>query len=203
VPKKNLSRDIVPTLGNVVSVAQSSARLQRARECLSRAEMHFVLDNDPGLVPPLLGHLEECATSLQWCDRTDRLRVGMALHEAVTNAMYHGNLEVSSDLRQDDERIFHDLADRRRQQSPYRERRVHVRVSLSRHEAVYVVRDEGPGFNPAALPDPLDPANLGRVGGRGLVLIRTFMDRVIHNETGNEITLIKHRSQESGVRGEE
>ena len=41
------------------------------------------------------------------------------------------------------------------------------------------------------LPDPTDPANIEKVSGRGLLLIRTFMDEVHHNKTGNEITMIK------------
>ena len=57
-----------------------------------------------------------------------------------------------------------------------------------------MVRDEGPGFDPATLPDPTDPSNLERVGGRGLLLIRTFMDEVRHNESGNEITFVKRRA---------
>jgi len=44
------------------------------------------------------------------------------------------------------------------------------------------------------LPDPTDPANLERIGGRGLLLIRTFMDEVRHNDRGNEVTLVKRRS---------
>jgi signal transduction histidine kinase/DNA-binding response OmpR family regulator/HPt (histidine-containing phosphotransfer) domain-containing protein len=57
--------------------------------------------------------------------------------------------------------------------------------------AVYLVRDEGPGFDPASLPDPTDPASLGETHGRGLLLIRTFMDEVTYNEAGNEITMTK------------
>jgi len=53
------------------------------------------------------------------------------------------------------------------------------------------VEDEGPGFDPATLPVPTDPANLERIGGRGLMLIRTFMDEVEHNEKGSRITLRK------------
>jgi len=53
------------------------------------------------------------------------------------------------------------------------------------------VEDEGPGFDPATVPDPTDPGNLERIGGRGLMLIRTFMDDVEHNEKGNRITLRK------------
>jgi len=110
---------------------------------------------------------------------------------ALVNAIEHGNLEVPSALKETDERAFHTLIEERRRTPPYRDRRVHVVSRESPVEAVYTIRDEGPGFNPADLPDPTDPANLEKVSGRGLLLIRTFMDEVCHNETGNEITLVK------------
>ena len=59
-------------------------------------------------------------------------------------------------------------------------------------EVRFVIRDEGPGFDQSRLADPTDPENWERVGGRGLLLIRTFMDEVWHNPAGNEITLVKH-----------
>ena len=58
-------------------------------------------------------------------------------------------------------------------------------------EAVFVVRDEGPGFDPNSLPDPTDPENLLKPSGRGIMLIRTFMDAVSFNEKGNEVTMVK------------
>ena len=60
-------------------------------------------------------------------------------------------------------------------------------------EARFVIRDEGPGFDPRTLPDPTDPENLLKPSGRGVMLIRTFMDAVAFNETGNEITMIKRQ----------
>src|SRR5207247_8759528 len=93
--------------------------------------------------------------------------------------------------REQDEKLYHALLDERRQQEPYQDRRVHVSARESRAEAVYVIRDEGPGFDPTGLPDPTDPSNLEKVSGRGLLLIRTFMDEVHHNKEGNEITMIK------------
>jgi anti-sigma regulatory factor (Ser/Thr protein kinase) len=57
----------------------------------------------------------------------------------------------------------------------------------------FVVQDEGPGFDPSTLPDPTLPSNVGQTNGRGLFLIRTFMDEVTFNETGNVVTMIKHR----------
>ena len=141
-----------------------------------------------------MGRLHETALRLGLFDENVALRVDLALHETLQNAIHHGNLEVSSDLRQDGEAPFFDLIARRRRESPYADRRLHVRGRFRRSEAVYIIRDEGPGFDPGTLPDPTDPANLERIGGRGLMLIRTFMDEVTFNAAGNEITLTKRRT---------
>jgi CheY-like chemotaxis protein len=199
VPKRNLEQDILDTLNRVLLVSRAGRDQRRVQDCITQTELHFVLDNDPSLAPPLIGFLEEQLARLQACDRNELMRIGVALHEALLNAIQHGNLELSSDLRQDgDEKAFRDLAAMRRAQPPYRDRRVQVHVRLSRSEAFYVIEDQGPGFNVAALPDPTDPANVGRIGGRGLTLIRTFMDDVRHNDTGNRITLARRsRRKES------
>ena len=191
VRKRSLAQEVVRTVGSVLAVAQALPQQEPVLDCLTYDQLGFVLDNDPAQVSAVLSHLELVASLLHPRDRTDRIRVGIALHEALLNAIQHGNLELSSDLRQENEEVFRDLGEERRRQPPYRDRRVHVRATLSRSEAVYVVDDEGPGFNPATVPDPSDPANLERISGRGLMLIRTFMDEVEHNEKGNRITLRK------------
>ena len=58
------------------------------------------------------------------------------------------------------------------------------------------MRDEGSGFDTSLLRDPTLPENVSQVNGRGLFLIRTFMDEVRFNERGNEITMTKHRGIE-------
>jgi len=62
---------------------------------------------------------------------------------------------------------------------------------VTRAEVTFRVRDEGLGFDPAALPDPAEAANLERAEGRGLALIRAFLDGVRHNAAGNEVSLVK------------
>ena len=191
VRKRNLAQEVVRTVGSVLAVVRALPQQERVLDCLTNGQLDFVLDNDPAQVPPLLGYLEQVASLLHPRDQTERIRVGIALNEAVLNAIQHGNLELSSDLRQEDEENFRELGEERRQKPPYRDRRVHVRATLSRAEAVYVVEDEGPGFDPATVPVPSDPTNLERIGGRGLMLIRIFVDEVEHNEKGNRITLRK------------
>ncbi len=194
VPKKFLARDLAETLDQIVSTSQVNRNQQRILDSLLHHETRFVLDNDTSLVAPLVGHLEQTLERMRACEPSGMILVGVALHEALTNAILHGNLELDSALRETDEKQYYQLAAQRRDQEPYRDRRVHVHVTVDREQAVFVVGDDGKGFDPAILPDPTDPANLGRVSGRGLLLIQTFMDHVEHNAKGNQITMVKRRS---------
>lgn len=193
VPKHNLARDLLETVEEVLRLTTAERSQQRLMDCLNWTETEFVLDNDPCLIPALTGHIGENLRRLNCCGENERLRVTVALSEALLNAMYHGNLEVGSELREKDEKAYRKLLEERRESKPYSDRRVFVRARESPMEASYIVRDEGPGFDPARLPDPTDPTNLEKISGRGLFLIRTFMDEVRHNEKGNEIVMIKRR----------
>jgi CheY-like chemotaxis protein len=191
VPKRNLARDLPETIESVLGIAKANRSQKRLLESLLSTESHFVLENDTTLIPSLIGHLESNLTRMKLCDENGLIRVAVALREALVNAIHHGNLELSSVMREKDERVYYQKVDERRQQEPYQDRRVHVQAKESHHEAVYIIRDEGPGFDPTTLPDPTDPTNLEKVSGRGLLLIRTFMDEVHHNRVGNEITMVK------------
>jgi CheY-like chemotaxis protein len=192
IPKRLLPSYLAAVLRQVLVAARVDHQRHRVLGSLRRRDSEFVLDNDPVLVQTVIALLKEELAGVRLCDGTGQIRCGVALEETLLNAIYHGNLEVSSALREQG-KAFEDLVSQRRQQSPYRERRVTLRASLQAHEAVFVVRDEGPGFDVASLPDPTDPANLEKPSGRGLLLIRTFMDEVSHNPSGNEITLVKRR----------
>jgi CheY-like chemotaxis protein/anti-sigma regulatory factor (Ser/Thr protein kinase) len=193
VPKRDLARDLGQVVHQIVAMAAPDPGQERIIDSLDETRSRFTLPNDESLVAPLIRRLEGVVFEMGLCGRAELIRVAVALREAIVNAMDHGNLELDSELRQDDERVYHRLGDERRQQSPYRERRVRIDVGVTRSEATFTIRDEGSGFDPSTLPDPTDPANLCRIGGRGVVLIRTMMDEVHFNATGNEITLVKRR----------
>jgi anti-sigma regulatory factor (Ser/Thr protein kinase) len=146
------------------------------------------------VIPTVLARLRERAAQFGLFDDHTADRVALALTEALDNGIQHGNLELDSRLRQEDEATYDRIAEFRRRRSPYRDRRLYIRARLTRREAVYRIRDEGPGFDPARLPDPTDPAHLERPTGRGLLLIRAFMDEVAFNGAGNQITLLKRRT---------
>ncbi len=193
VPKKDLARDLADTVAGVLSAAAFDLRHQRLLSCRESSHCKYVLDNDPQMISPLIAALQEDLDEMHLCDFNQRTRVGVALQEALSNALFHGNLEVSSDLRQEDEREFLAAVELRRRQAPYRDRSIEITAILDRSSATYIVRDQGPGFPVEIVNQPFDTENLMRIGGRGLVLIRTFMDEVRHNSAGNEITMIKYR----------
>ena len=197
VPKKALAKELGETLNQVLNASAINRDRQRILSSMRQRESHFVIENDPSLVSPLINLLQEDLGGMDVCNANARTRVGVALQEALTNAIYHGNLEVSSDLRQDDEKVYYELAEQRRHLAPYRDRRVYVHARFERDAATYTIRDEGPGFDTASLDRPIELEDLMRVGGRGMLLIRTFMDQVSHNPSGNEITLVK-RSRPPG-----
>lgn len=192
VPKRNLARDLLETVEGILGAAAAERDEGRVLACLTATESNFVLDNDPSLITPLVRHLEGQLKSMKLCDANGLLRVAVCLREALFNALYHGNLEVGADLREKDEKAYTRLVEERRKLEPYSSRRIHVQATFTPQQAGYTVRDEGAGFNVASLPDSKDAAAL-EADRRGLLLIRTFMDKVTHNESGNQIVMLRRR----------
>lgn len=193
VPKKNLAKDLVEAVESVLAVATDLRVQERLFGQLQHSESYFQLENDIALIPPLVNYFKENLARIRMLDNTELIRITVALREGLMNAIIHGNLEVGSELRNVDHDAYYRLIADRRSQPVYANRRVHVHATESAQEARYVIRDEGPGFDPSKIPDPTDPENMEKASGRGLLLIRTFMDEFAHNSVGNEITMIKRR----------
>lgn len=202
LPKDRLDRDLLPTIAQLARSLEARRAENRVLSALTKSECTFEFGNDHEFVDQLAGHLERELRDMDYDDATGLFRIVLALKEALLNAIDHGNLELDSGLRDRDDDRYHELGQERCQQEPYRARRVQLDSRVSPERAQYVIRDEGPGFDPGRLPDPTDPENLLRAHGRGLILIRSFMDEVTFNSTGNEITMIKYRDPDGRDRRE-
>jgi len=105
-------------------------------------------------------------------DEDEQHRIEMAVHETMINAIRHGNKEDASKRVQLAFKIFPD--------------RLEIRI-----------RDQGPGFDPGHVADPLETKNLLKASGRGIFLARTFVDefRIRKIEgLGTEVTLVKRKN---------
>ena len=194
VPKKRLRRDLAFALDTVLAAVGTARQRVRVRQLLRHAGAEFVLGPERDGRQILASHLQGELAQLDFCDDSELTQIGMALIEALANAVDHGNLELDSALRESGSQTYWELASKRSEEPPYGDRRVHVTTKLTQDEALYVVRDEGPGFDVSKLPDPTKPENLIKSSGRGVMLIRTFMDEVSFNDEGNEITMLKRRT---------
>jgi len=92
--------------------------------------------------------------------------IKLALEEAMTNAVRHGNRHDAS-------------------------KRIRVRYAVSPRRVIIFVADEGAGFCPEEVPDPTAPENIERPNGRGIMLINAYMTRVSYNAAGNEVRMMK------------
>lgn len=121
-------------------------------------------DNCAKIVHLLLDQLE----AFEWENR-DIFGIHMAMEEAVMNAIRHGN-------------------------KCDKEKEVHVLIEVCTRKFYSKVTDQGPGFNPTEIPDPTLEENLEKTSGRGVMLMKSFVDDVTYNERGNSVELAKVKS---------
>ena len=197
VPKKLVVRDLVEVVTRILDASKEHKSYKRLLGRLQAAS--FVLENDPELISSLVSYLSQVLRDSEMFDQADCHRIATALDEALTNACYHGNLEVRSEIREHDPRAYRALANQRRTVAPYRDRRIRVNTDLTSGDARFVITDDGQGFDRDAIPDPTQAENLEQPTGRGVFLMTTFMDDVHYNGSGNEVTLLKRRSDKVEV----
>jgi CheY-like chemotaxis protein/anti-sigma regulatory factor (Ser/Thr protein kinase) len=191
VPKGVLHQHLLNTVQDVLDMVRQQSSHARLMDCLRRGHFQFELGNDPSVIPSLINHVQSLLSSMGLCGEAGVIRVCIALEEALRNAMFHGNLELTSEQREGDAAEYQRLIDERSRSAPYADRQLEVTIEITPTKGRFVIRDQGPGFDPSGLPDPTDPENLERVSGRGLLLMRTFMDEVTFNASGNQVTMIK------------
>jgi serine/threonine-protein kinase RsbW len=122
----------------------------------------------PSETGPVLEKLENWMRFLGY-SRKDIFAVTLALTEAMANAFRHGN-------RHDPKKF------------------IRVSYLVSHIEVLLEVQDQGPGFDPEQVPDPLAKEFLDRPAGRGLFLMRAYMSWVAFNAQGNRVTLCRRRT---------
>ncbi|MBI1345620.1 response regulator [bacterium] len=193
IPKRRMEQDLVRTVQNVLGLKTAERWYHRLAHCWLGGQTHFELGNSIEVIPSLVTHLQDQLRVLKFGDESTLMRIGVALTESLENAIYHGNLELSSELRKGDGSAWVREHHRRREIDPYRDRCVKFTARLSRDEAEFLISDDGAGFNPQTLPDPTDLNRLEAVSGRGVYLIRMLMDEVEYLGCGNQVRMLKRR----------
>lgn len=131
-------------------------------------KLDYRFPSDHGKACELIDQVIEQLVQRGW-PQSDRFAIQMGLEEALTNAIKHGN-----------------------QSDP--QKQVTLKVQVDPQEIRIEVVDEGQGFRHSRVPDPTRKTNRKRESGRGVALIRFFMDEVHYNDSGNQLEMVKRRS---------
>lgn len=196
VPKSHAAEWLADTIEEVLARARAERGQEQLIQCLEGAEFTFSLENEPTMIEPLVDLVQQLVAGMSFGDFFGRMQIGIALKQALLNAIFHGNLELGMQPTTEEEDSLIQESDlstaaKRALQPPYRDRRVHVHVKIAPAEARFVIRDQGAGFDVGSVPASGDPSALDPQRGRGLSLMHAFMDEVVFNESGNEVTMIK------------
>jgi serine/threonine-protein kinase RsbW len=134
---------------------------------MSARQIHLIVGSRVENVELVQAAIDE-AIAERGADADARHWVGLAVREAVANAIKHGNRLDPA-------------------------KRVEVEVSIDGGFVDILVSDEGDGFDPAAVRDPLAPENLFRTNGRGIFYMRRFMDEVAYDAARSGGTSVRMR----------
>ncbi len=189
VPKSKAATLLLPTVRGVLEMLVTDRNYAELLSRATEARFEFELDNNEKYFGPICDLCNRMLTGLSPLGRIERLRVLVAIEHALKNALYRGNLEIeSSYLFPEGEHPLSDelsrlVTERQKQLAP---RQLHVCFAVSPVELRCTIQDEGAGFSP--------DENSGEMfaGGRGLILMRAFMDEVQFNGRGNSVELIRH-----------
>lgn len=192
VPKNDLTEELCDTVWQVLDIAETRrSRAEVLRDLVMR-ETRFELATDTNLIGSLVAFVQEGLETIDFGNEGTRSQIGVALMEGLANAMVRGNLEVGSELRRTDRDAYDALVAERLEAEPYRSRIVKVTCRECAERVEYEIVDEGQGFEPEQVPDPTAAENLLAVSGRGIMLMRTFMDSVEFSERGTVVTMVKN-----------
>ena len=191
VPKRSLESSLSRAIERVVTHLSHEHRQRYLISFLRTQSFEFLLDNDRKHIPALVNYLQGLLSGLRMFPRYEERRIGIAVQEAIINAMVHGNLEVSSVSREGDYPDYERLIEERLAIPEFSGRRVRLSGEFGTRRVQFTIRDEGPGFDPQTVPNPTDPHHLMKSSGRGLLMMRHFMDEVVYNAEGNEVRLLK------------
>ena len=185
------------TLDRVVSLQEGFHFSAYAMDHLLQETRTLEIGNDFNGLNRIIAFMTQDLPSYGILNQEQLFRMNMLLKEAIENAIFHGNLELCSEMRRENPELFYKTAAQKRDIDPYKDRKLILQYDISRNSAKYVVRDEGKGFVHADLLDPADPDNLLRIEGRGLIMIMNFMDEVFWNDRGNEVTMVRYRKRKT------
>ncbi len=196
IPKTKLSGMLASTVKEVLDILNTERSYEELISHSLGARFQFDLSSDPKLLPQMVDFCQRMLHSMTMLDRIDRLRIVIAIDQALHNALYRGNLELGSHHRiESRDFAVSDIVEERLNTENLAERKIGVIFEIKPARLLIRIQDDGPGFDTSSVGSWDDPSL------RGIILMNAFMDSVVYNDKGNvvEMRFNFHRSDgESG-----
>lgn len=188
-------RELVNSVFHLVALHRDLRLAEAGLKGLVQEIRTFSFRSDELDIPSAVVHITDRLVPLGFAHPGNVDVIAMAYHEALVNALEHGNLELDSSLKGDlfsPRDDYGHLCAARLADPTYGSRRIEVRVEITPERYEVAITDDGKGFDTQNLPRISDQETV-RQCGRGLSMIHMVMDEVLHNVQGNQIRLILHR----------
>ena len=165
---KRFRRELASRLNPCRDWWRALEHTSRSSMAMTEQRVSYTLDSTLDTVDSAEEKATRIATDLGFAD-DEVMQISMAVREGAVNAVLHGN-EYASD------------------------KKVTLAFERTDKELVITIRDQGKGMDLSKIPNPLAPENLLKTSGRGIFLMRSFMDvvEIRPSKTGTELKLIKH-----------
>lgn len=188
------ANDIASIIRSELRNRQKEKKLVDLGHFVQKDTREYLLPSDDELASLVAYELTKNLTGIGLCNHVTAENISLSLKEALSNAMFHGNLEVDSKIRETDGfKAYNDLIEKRKTEEKFKNRKVHILYELTPSWVEYTITDEGKGFNYKALPDPKDPENFFKKSGRGILIMKIHMDEIEWMDRGNRIRLRKYK----------
>lgn len=168
---------------------------KRFASAVQTCSFHLVIPSDVDWIPETVQYLASKAVEFGVCAGGQELRVEVALHEALTNSIVHGNLDVPSKLKEGNGDAFAELLAERLNDLRYVTREVAIDFHYDGSRMLYALTDAGKGFDVEKALAPVEPMfdedgdPILLPSGRGILMMRAMFDDVRYECGGRRVVM--------------
>ena len=192
------SYDLIPLLKKYKAILKSKFSTEKLPGKIVSRKYKMEFPTSIKLIPKIVDHLLiEAACEL---DDNDKINVELGLVELITNAIEHGNLNISYLEKQKalDNNLFEQLYTQKLNDQKYKDKKIFVDFVTNCESCQWTITDEGSGFDWNTLPDPTDDNHILELNGRGIFITKFLFDELEYSGKGNIVRVkinIKNRNK--------
>ncbi|HOJ64566.1 MAG TPA: ATP-binding protein [Spirochaetota bacterium] len=180
-------------------ISLRSARLNiEVSKFLTLEKKIYRLPNSLKYVGPISEQLTRNLVEIGIVDKDYIYNIKFGIQEMLINAIEHGNLEITYEQKSELLKQGFDInkiIEKYALKEEFKKRKVIIKYYLTKNKVIYVIKDQGKGFDWRKIPNCIDGANSLLEHGRGIIMTKNYFDEFYYNEKGNQVTMVIYRKK--------